>query len=203
MDKWAKIPEDSIIKQTVKALQENGITAEVVDSGEDAKKRLLELIPEGAEVMNTSSVTLDSIGLSKYINESGRYDSVKNKLNKLNRKTDSLKMQKLGVAPEYMVGSVHAVTQDGKVIVASNTGSQLPAYSYGSPHVIWIVGAQKIVKDFDAGFKRIYDYVLGKESERMMKLYGIKSNVSKLLIINKEISQGRLTMIIVKEVLGF
>ena len=155
--------------------------------------------------MNTSSVTVDSIGLSEVINESGKYNSVKNKLNSLNRETDALQMQKLGSAPEYMVGSVHAVTLDGKVLIASNTGSQLPGYSYGASHVIWIVGAQKIVENLDEGLKRINDYILPLESDRLGKKLGRKvtSFVSKLLIINREIKPDRITMIIVKESLGF
>lgn len=201
--KWDQIPDDEIIERTKKALIANGIETEVVESSQEAKKRALELIPEDAEAMNTSSVSVDSISLSKEINELGKYDSIKNKLNRLNRETDHLEMQKLGAAPEYMVGSVHAVTQDGKVVIASNTGSQLPGYSYGASHVIWIVGAQKIVKDLDEGLRRIYEYVLKKESERMMKLYGRPSNVSKLLVVNKEIKKDRITMIIVKEQLGF
>lgn len=201
--KWNEIPSDEVISETSKALEENGIKTIVVNTKEEARKKALELIPEGAEVMNTSSVTIDSISLSGEINESGKYNSVKNKLKSLNRETDSIEMQKLGAAPEYIVGSVHAVTQDGKVIVASNTGSQIPGYSYGSMHVIWIVGAQKITKDLDDGLKRIYDFVLPLESERLKKLYGVPSYVSKLLIINREVNPNRLTMIIVKEKLGF
>lgn len=201
--KWDQIPDDEIIERTKKALIANGIETEIVESSQQAKNKALELIPEGAEIMNTSSVSVDSISLSKEINESEKYDSIKNKLNKLNREANHLEMQKLGAAPEYMVGSVHAVTQDGKVIIASNTGSQLPGYSYGASHVIWIVGAQKIVKNLDEGLRRIYEYVLKRESERMMKLYGRPSNISKLLIVNKEVKKDRITMIIVKEELGF
>lgn len=202
---WKKIPTNEILNKTVQALKTNGIHAEVVDTGLEAKQKVLSLIPDGAEIMNMTSRTLDAIGVSKEIVESGKYNSVRNKLTKMDRKTQSLEMQKIGAAPEWTVGSVHAVTQDGKVLIASNTGSQLPAYVYGSPHVIWVVGAQKIVKDVDEGIKRIYDYILPLESVRLNKAYNITtgSYVSKLLIINKEFTPGRITMIIVKEVLGF
>jgi len=89
------------------------------------------------------------------------------------------------------------------VMIASATGSQLPAYVYGSSHVIWIVGSQKIVKDMEEGLKRIYEYVFPLENERAMKAYGMGSGVNKLLIVNKEVSLGRITIIIVKEKLGF
>ena len=121
----------------------------------------------------------------------------------MDQKIQGAEMKKLGAAPEWAIGSVHAVTEDGKVVVASATGSQLPAYAYGSLHVLWIVGAQKIVKDMNEATKRVYEYVLPLESERAMKAYGMGSNVNKELIFNKEVTPGRITMIIVKEKIGF
>jgi hypothetical protein len=161
------------------------------------------MIPQGAEVMTMSSVTLETLGLTKEINESGKYDSVKKKLFSMDRKTHSIDMQKIGSAPKYALGSVHSVTEDGHLLIASNSGSQLPSYAYGSAHVIWIVGTQKIVKNTDEGIKRIYEYVYPLENQHMKKLYNVGSNVSKLLIINKEIMPSRLHLILVKEKLGF
>jgi L-lactate utilization protein LutC len=200
---WTQIPTQEIIDKTVASLKANGIEALIVTTGEEAKKKVFELLPEKAEVMTMSSVTLKTIGLTAEINESGKYNSLKKKLASMDRATQSLEMQKLGAAPEWTVGSVHAVTEDGKVVIASNTGSQLGAYAYAAPHVIWVVGAQKLVKDLDAAMNRIYNYTLKRESERLQKIFGVPSNVSKLLIINKEIRPGRITLIIVKEALGF
>ena len=193
------------IKHTMVALKANGINAYYVDNGEEAKRKVLQLIPKGAEVMTMSSVSLEATGITKAINESDNYNSVKNKLSFMDRSTQGLEMQKLGAAPEYTVGSVHAVTEDGKVVVASNTGSQLPAYIYGSANVIWVVGVQKIVKDLEEALKRIYDYILPLESNRLKKLYNItaNSNVSKLIIINKEINLKRINLVLVNDVLGF
>ncbi|HKC14449.1 MAG TPA: lactate utilization protein [Patescibacteria group bacterium] len=203
MKNWTELPDQKIIEKTIESLKANGIDAFSVENGKEAKEKALELIPQGAEIMTMTSVTLDSIGLPKEINESGKYDSVRNKLNSLDRKTQGREMQKLGAAPEWVVGSVHGITQDGKVLVASNTGSQLPAYVYGSDHVVWVVGAQKIVKDLDEAWKRLYEHTLPLESERLKKIYNVPSFVSKVLIVQKEIKPGRITMIIVKEVLGF
>lgn len=192
------------IEATIAALQANGINGLVVESGEEAKKKVLELLPEGTEVMTMTSVTLDTLGIAQEINESGKYDSVRVKLNAMNRETQGSEMQKLGAAPDWTVGSVHAVTEDGKVLIASNTGSQLPAYAYGAGHVVWVVGAQKIVKDVEAGLKRIYDYVLPLEAERAKKAYGAPGSfVSKLLVINRENIENRITIIFIKEVIGY
>ena len=205
MNRWNTIPSDEIIKKTANALLENGIKAEIVSDGKEAKEKALSLLPQGEEVMMMTSVTLDTISLSEEINKpGGKFTPVRDKLYAMDRKTQGLEMNKLGAAPEYAIGSVHAVTEDGKAIVASNTGSQLPAYAYGAEHVIWVVGAQKIVKNLDDAFKRIYEYVLPLEADRARKAYGASgSNVSKLLIINKEINPERIRMIIVKEALGF
>jgi L-lactate utilization protein LutB len=204
MKKWDELAEKPVIEKVVTALAANGITAVVVDSGEQAREKVLELVPEGVEVMTMTSETLDSIGIPEIINESGKYDSVRKKLMAMNRETQGREMQKLGAAPDYAIGSVHAVTTDGKAIIVSNTGSQLPAYAYGSAHVIWVVGAQKIVKDIDEAMERIYEYVLPLESKRVQKAYGMPhSNVSKKLVVSRENVEGRIQMIIVREVLGF
>lgn len=197
------IAEDKSIQQTVKALSRNGIEAIVVQNGDEAKKIVLEMIPEGAEVMTMTSVTLDTIGISKEVNEGGRFSSVRQMLTSMSKETQANEMQKLGAAPEWVVGSVHAVTEDGKVMIASATGSQLPAYAYGSSHVIWVVGAQKIVQDFAEAMHRIHEYVFPLENQRAMKAYGVGSGVNKILTINKEVMPGRMHMIIVKEKLGF
>jgi hypothetical protein len=193
------------INKTIEALGNNGINALVAENGEEAKKKVSELLPEGAEIMNMTSVTLETIGVAKEIVESSRFKSIQKQLATMDRKTQGDEMRKIRIGPDWAIGSVHAVTEDGKVIIASNTGSQLPAYAYGAGHIIWVVGAQKIVKDIEDGFKRIYNYVLPLESERANKAYNIStgSYVSKVLIVNKEIQAGRITIIIVNEVLGF
>jgi L-lactate utilization protein LutC len=204
---WDTLANNEILHKTIDALKENGIDSIIVDNKAEAKEKILQLIPKGAEVMTMTSITLDEIEVVETLNDSGEYDSVKNKLMKLDRATDGAEMQKLGAAPEWAVGSVHAVTEDGKVVVVSNTGSQLPAYAYAAQHVLWIVGTQKIVKNLDDATTRIYDYILPLETKRARVAYGLpdtfNSNVSKVLIINKELAPQRLTIIFVKEKLGF
>ena len=203
MDKWEELADKKSIDKTVASLKANGIEAIVVENGKEASGKLFEILPKGAEVMTMSSVTLDETGIAKKITESNDYNEVKKTLMKMDRKTQGKEMNRLGAAPDWAIGSVHAVTQDGSVLIASNTGSQLPAYVYGASKVIWVVGTQKIVENFDEGVKRLYEHTLKLESERLKKLYGVPSFVSKLLIMNRENIKGRITMILVKEKLGF
>ena len=204
MDKWNQLADRETVERTIASLKVNRMEAYFVETAEEAKRKVFELVPEGAEVMDMSSVTLDTISIVKEIQESGRYNSVRKKLLSMDRKTQSGEMQKAGAAPEWVIGSVHAVTEDGRVLIASQSGSQLPAYAFGSSHVILVVGTQKIVKNIDGGMKRIYDYVLPLESERAKKAYGVAgSSVNKILIINKEVKEGRINVIIVNKALGF
>ncbi len=201
---WNRLADKGTVEKTMAALKENGMEVFFVASGAEAKAKALSVIPKSAEVMDMTSTTLGTIGVADAINKSGDYDSVRNRLNGMDRNTQGSLMQKLGAAPDWTVGSVHAVTEKGQVMVVSQTGSQLPAYAYGSGNVVWVVGTQKIVKDLDDGFRRIYEYVLPLESERARKAYGVPgSAVNKVLIVNKEVRPGRLRVIFVNEALGF
>lgn len=193
------------IERTKRALEANGFTVVVADDEAAAKKAALDLIPKGSEVLTNTSKTLEVLGLTKEIDESGNYDSVRNKLNAMwGDESKKREQRKLGAAPDYTIGSVHAITEDGEVFVASNTGSQLPSYSYGAGTVIWVVGAQKLVKAAEEARKRLREYVLPLESERAKAAYGAPgSNISKLLVFSKEVQPGRITIILVKKALGF
>lgn len=204
MNAYDTLAGGKTIAKTAKALKENGINTIVVENGTDAKRTVLDMLPDNAEVMTMTSATSDSIGLSEAILESPKHVSVRKQIMSLDPEKERKEMKKLGSVHDFVIGSVHAITEAGQVVIASNTGSQLPAYVYGANHVIWIVGTQKIVKNLDSAFKRIYDYILPLESERVKKAYGMpRSNVSKILIVNKEVVPGRITVVFVEEKLGF
>jgi hypothetical protein len=200
---FSTLASDAQIERTVKSLEANNIHAVVAENGADARTRLFEILPVDAEVFTSSSVTLNTLGIPDEINQSGRYNSVRAKLSMMDPKTQNRKMQKMGATPEYMVGSVQAVTETGSVIIASKTGSQLAGYASAAAHVIWVVGTQKLVLTLEDGLKRVTEYTLPLEDARAFKAYSIHSSINKLLIVHKEFIPGRTTMILVKENLGF
>lgn len=198
---YARLASDEQIERVVKALESNGIRVFVAANGEEARAKVFETIPSGAEVFTSASRTLDDLGIPAEIDQ--RYDSVRVKLGKMDRATQGREMIKMGAVPEWMVGSVHAVTEDGTVVIASNTGSQLAGYAASAAHVLWVVGAQKIVPSLEEAMLRIREYTYPLEDERALQAYGVNSFISKLLIVHREVMPGRTTMIIVKENLGF
>ena len=206
---WARLASDEQITRTAAALETNGMRAIVVDTGDEARHQVFNLLPAGAQVMTMTSRTLETIGVAAEIDEpselaaSRRYDAVRPALMQMDMQTQWPEMRRMGASPDYAVGSVHAVSEHGEVFVASFSGSQLAAYVSGAGSVIWVVGSQKIVPDRDAAFQRIYEYSFPREDERAREAYGFGSGVNKVLVVNREFMPGRITVILVKQELGF
>jgi len=200
---FAKLATDEQIERTVKALEANNIHTLIAENGEEAKRLFFELVPDGSEIFLGASVTLEKLGIKDEIDKSGQFDAIRPKMFAMDRAMQGREIRKLGGAPDFAAGSVHAVTEDGQVLIASNTGSQLGPYASGAGKVIWVVGAQKIVKDLNNGLRRIEEYCYPLEEVHMQELYKMSTGVNKVLIINREIRPNRVTMIIVKEEVGF
>lgn len=199
---FEQLASEEQITPTVQALEANGIHTVVAENGEEAKRLFFEMIPDGSEIFLGASRTFEHLGIKEIIDKSGRFDAIRPKMMAMNRETQSKEIRKLGGTPDYAAGSVQAVTESGQVMIVSNTGSQLGPYASGAGKVIWVVGAQKLVKDLDEGFRRIEEYSLPLEEQHMQQLYKIGTNVSKILIVSREVRPNRTTMIIVKEVVG-
>jgi hypothetical protein len=196
---------DATIERTATALREKGYAVHVVEDGEAARRTILDLLPEGAEVGQGASTTLDVIGVSHELEESGRYDAVRKHTRSMDRSTPEglRQMRKLGVGPDWYVNSAHAVTEDGTIVVVSNTGSQLAPLAFGAGEVILAIGSQKLVPDLDTAMRRIESHTLPLEHVRMQGLYGVNSEIKKVLIIHKEFRPGRFTVVLIKEPVGF
>ncbi len=201
--KWDQVASDDRIAATQQALNAHNIQTVVVGTGEEARDCLLDLIPEGTEVNMAMSTTLDLIGVTEEIEQSGRYNALRPQLRKMDRIKQNREWRKLASAPDVMLGSVHAVTEQGQVLVASGGGSQIGPYASGAGMVIWVVGAQKLVPTLADGLRRIEEHALPLESERMRRITGRDSSVSQILIVQGSLNPNRFKMIIVKENLGF
>lgn len=198
------IPDADVINQTIVNLEANGFSVSLVETLDEAREKVLDLIPEESEVMTYTSVTLDEIGVSTYINESGKYQPNRDKLYSLDRNTQGKEMRTLGSVPEYAVGSIQAITESGQLITVSATGSQLAGQVFSAGKMIIVAGANKITKDLVTAMERIETFVLPLESERARKAYGVPgSSINKVLIMNKEITPNRVHIVLVKQVLGY
>ena len=200
---FSRLASKQQIRAVASALEQSGITAGVVDSGEEARAAVRSILPVGAEVFNNTSRTLEVIGVAEDIERSGLYQPLRPRLYRMDRAMQGREMRQLSAAPDWVVGSVHAVTEQGSLLIASASGSQLGPIVSGAGHVIFVIGGQKIVPDFNAGLRRLYEYCFPLEDRRAREAYGVPSGVNDILVINKAIAPGRITAILVNESLGF
>ena len=200
--RFATLADDARVKRTTAALEANGISVLRAADAAEAKRIVLELIPDGSQVHHGASESLDVSGITHEITSSGRYEPLRPRIWSMDRQTQADEIRRLTAAPDVMLGSVHAVTETGSLLTASMGGSQLGPYASGAGRVILVVGTQKIVSDLDEGLRRIDEYAFPLEDARAEAAYGIHSAVNKVLIINREITPGRITVVLVDEVLG-
>src|SRR6266567_3881469 len=125
-DRFTALPDVQTLSATVVALEEHGFSVEVVDDLGAAREAVLARIPHG------SSVTLEETGIADAINDGGPYESARNKMFALDFATQAQEMKAIGGQPDYALGSVHAVTRDGTLVIASASGSQLASYAWGA-----------------------------------------------------------------------
>jgi hypothetical protein len=200
---FSRVAPREQLSSVARTLEHNGITSTVVDSAEEARQAVRSILPLGAEVYNNTSRTLEVIGVAEDIERSGRYQPLRPRLYRMDREMQGREMRQLSASPDWVVGSVHALTEAGSLLIASASGSQLGPIASGAGHVILVVGAQKIVSDFNLGLRRIYEYCFPLEDRRARQAYGVPSGVNNILVIAKAVTPGRITVILVNEPLGF
>lgn len=201
-DRFAALPDEDTLAATVTALEEHGFSVEVADDLDAAREAVLARIPRGSSVMTNTSVTLQQAGIADAVNDSGHYDSARARMAGLDFATQLQEMKAIGGQPDYALGSVHAITKDGVLVIASASGSQLASYAWGAANVIFVAGAQKLVPSLDAARMRIYSHSLVLEDGRAVAAYGQHSYVGKILEIHAELP-GRIHIVLVRQPAGF
>jgi len=189
------------LDRAVEALQSNGFIVRIVDGPDDARKLVGELVSPEETVFTASSETLRLSGIQADLDESGGFRSVRAAAGDLG--DDFYARIRLGATPDVVVGSVHAVTEEGHVLVASASGSQFAPYASGARKVIWIVGSQKVVPDLPTAVRRARTHSLPKEWRRMSELRRGGSILAKMLIVEHEYLPERTTIVLVREPIGF
>ena len=200
---FSRMASDEQLDATASALAGNGIDSQVVDSGATAREAVRSMLPIGSEVFNNTSRTLEAIGVAEDIERSGLYQPLRPRLYQMDREMQARELRQLAAAPDFVVGSVHAVTEDGSLLIASASGSQLGPLVSGAGHVILVIGGQKLVPDTPTGLRRIYEYCFPLEDRRAREAYGVPSGVNNVLIINRVVTPNRVHAILVGEPLGF
>ena len=197
-------PASEAMLQTVAArLRERNFETIIVANGAEAKAAVMARIPDGVEVHSGKSKTLEDIGVFAELMASDRYDFVRKRTSKMDRKTQAREIRKLGASPDVMLGSVQALTEAGQLVVASASGSQIGPYASGAGTLILVVGSQKIVPDLDTALRRITEHVQPYEDARLREQMGIGTKLTRILILERDFNPGRTTVVLVREPVGF
>jgi hypothetical protein len=200
---FARPADDETIERTAEALRGKGYDVMVVGDRARAKAQILGLIAEGAEVGSGASKTLDELGVTAEIEDSGRYDALRPKLLAMDQATQWREMRQLTAAPHIWLNSAHALTEDGSLLVASASGSQLGPLALAADRVIFAIGAQKIVPDLATALRRIEEYSYPLEDLRAHEAYGMRSAVNKILIMSGDWQPERISVVLIRDVIGF
>jgi len=200
-ESFGRLPTPEAVDRAAEGLRRRNFIVHVVETGEAARDLVMSLIPDGSEVGQGASETLERIGVTAALDDD-RYVAIRPRTRKMDRATQGREIRKLGSAPDVQVNSVQALTEDGEILIASNTGSQLGPIASGAGKVILVVGAQKIVPDLEAGMRRLREYALPLEDAKFQQIFGRRSAINKLLILDGDFPPGRTTVVVVREPVG-
>jgi CBS domain-containing protein len=201
-EEFATPAPEATIQHVAERMRERNIEVVVVDDGDAARQVVVELVPEGAEVHTGKSKTLHDASIFETIHDPSRYDALRHRFVKMDRQTQGREIRKLIAGPNYMLGSVNAVTEDGVLVAASASASQLGPYASTAGKVILVVGSQKILPNLETALRRVRDYALPWEDAQVRKAMNIGSFVGKILLIEREWVDGRITVVLVRQPIG-
>ena len=201
---WSRIPDDATIRKTVAAIEARNMRVILAETAGDALQAVMDLIPEGAEVMNGTSTTLVEIGFDRVLEETPKgwrdYHAIVTAEND-EKKRHALRRK--SVAADYFLSGVQAIAESGEVVGCDKTGSRTGAWPHAAAHLILVSGANKVVPTLDDALRRCREYALPLEDQRARRVYGTPSAIGKYVILAEEVIEGRITLVLVREQLGY
>ena len=191
------------IQRTIEGLASRNIEAFLVESRETALEKLKELVPEGSEVFVNTSETLDTIGYSEYMHGNDHYVNLHDQMMAQPDPAAQREFRRKTTTADYFVGSVQAVAETGQIVIASGSGSQIGAYSYGARRLILVVGTQKICPTLAEAEARTRGFTLERH-DRWLENRGVAPTpIGKYMIMEHEPVVGRISMLLIPESLGW
>jgi len=199
---------DETVRRVMLAFPGRGIQAELLDNKEAALARLKELIPLGAALSFGSSITLRQIGFEPLLVSGNHpWHNLKGEMLAEKDPARNAELRRKLVLADYFLGSVHAILEDGRLVIASNTGSQLGPYAFTARNIIWVAGTQKIVPTIDVALRRIREYCAPKVEQQGIAEMGRPGfgSIGKVLIFENEspFLKRAVRLLLVKEALGY
>ena len=203
-EKWNRQPSDHEVALTVENIRRRGIVVMRARNGKIALEMLKDLIPHGAEVMNGSSTTLVEIGYEAYVNsDESHWKDLHRAIVAENDEEKRHDLRRKSVTAGYFISGTNAIAQSGEIVACDKSGSRLGAWPYAAAHLIIVSGTNKIVSTLDHALRRVWEYAYPLENVRANRAYGVPSQIGKCVILANEEIEGRVTLILIDETLGY
>ncbi|QZX99267.1 lactate utilization protein [Halobaculum rubrum] len=198
------LPDEETIEETADSLRENGFEVVVVDSADEALEAIQSQIPAGASVMNGHSTTLEEVGFAEYLSEGDHeWESLPDEIWGIDDDEERQAARRESQTADYFLGGINAIARTGELVAADRSGSRIGAYPFAAGNVLIVSGVNKIVASLDDALDRLESVAYPLENERAKEAYGVESAIAKQLIFRQELEEGRTTVVLVREQLGY
>lgn len=139
-------------KEIVKILNAKNYNAIYVDHIEQAKEKVLELIPKGSSIALGGSVTLNEMDLVNTFRNGDykfydRYQDLPF--------PEIVEIMRQSMVADYLVTSTNAITRQGELVNMDCSGNRAAGMIFGPKKVIVVAGANKITENLEEAQKRI------------------------------------------------
>ncbi|ELZ88626.1 lactate utilization protein [Haloferax sulfurifontis] len=199
-----QLPDDEAVEATVENLEASGFDVVVVDTADEALETLQSHIPAGVSVMNGHSTTLEEIGFDDYLSEGDHeWESLPDQIWSIDDDAERQAARRDSQTADYFLGGINAIAQTGDLVAADLSGSRIGAYPFAASNVVIVSGINKIVPTLDDALDRLEAVAYPLENERAKEAYGVESMIAKQLIFRQEVEEGRTTVVLIREQLGY
>ena len=158
---------EKVAGHVVEALKKNGFNAYFVKSREEAVKKVLELVPQGAKVGIGGSTTIEELKLAEILAERG-HEVFRHDLPGLSQE-EKYRIRREELVSDVFLASANAVTLDGKLVSMDGTGNRVAAMAFGPKRVILVVGKNKIVRDVESAIWRVKNVAAPMNAKRLKR----------------------------------
>ncbi len=198
------LPGEESINQAVRNLEENGFDVIVVDTAEEALSEITSRIPSRASVMNGHSTTLEEIGFVEYLSDGDHdWESLPDEIWSIDDDAKRQAARRESQTADYFLGGINAISETGELVAADRSGSRIGAYPFAASNVLIVSGVNKIVPTLEDALDRLSSVAYPLENERANEAYGVDSAIAKQLIFRQELEDGRTTVVLIREQLGY
>lgn len=202
-ERWSRTPSELEIAASIAALEKNNIMVIRVKDGVAALEKIKELIPPDSQVMNGSSTTLIEIGYEDLMNgQHGWLDLHKAVISENDERMRN-DLRRRSVTAEYFLSGVQAIAMTGEIVGCDASGSRVGAWPFAAENLVLVSGVNKIVPTLLDALQRVREFAYPLEDARARKVYGNPSQIGKCVILAKEGRPGRVTLIMIDEILGY